>query len=72
MLPQFSLVSQLMPTLKQLENNARDNAEKWKTYEETEDFKKVYVKKTPEQRRSVEENEKIKEKSHDSDLVLGI
>ena len=39
-----------MPELKQLELNAKDNAEQWKTYEETEEFRKVYLRKTPEQR----------------------
>jgi len=28
-----------------LEQNARNNAEAWKSYEETEDFKKVYQRK---------------------------
>ena len=39
LLPLFSIVSQLMPNVKQLEENARRNAENWKTYEETERFK---------------------------------
>ena len=39
-----------MPELKQLELNAKDNAEKWKTYEETDEFRKVYIRKTPEER----------------------
>ena len=39
-----------MPELRQLELNAKENAESWKTYEETAEFRKVYQKKTPEQR----------------------
>ena len=39
-----------MPELKTLEQNAKDNAEAWKTYEETEEFRQVYVRKSPEQR----------------------
>jgi hypothetical protein len=27
-----------------------ENAERWKTFVETDEFRKVYVKKTPEQR----------------------
>ena len=37
-----------MPEMKQLELNAKSNAESWKTYEPTEEFKLVYIKKTPE------------------------
>ena len=40
--PLFSTVSDIVPELKQLELNAKDNAEKYKTYEETEDFRTVY------------------------------
>ena len=40
--PLFSQVSILIPELKQLELNALENSNKWKDYEETEDFKKVY------------------------------
>ena len=42
-----------MPEVKQLEITAKENAERWKTYEETEEFRKVYVKKTPEQRSAI-------------------
>lgn len=48
--PLFSQVSVLIPELKKLELTAQDNAAKWKTFEETEEFKKVYVKKTPAER----------------------
>lgn len=48
--PLFATVSEIMPELKQLELNAKDNSESWKTYEETESFRAVYEKKTPEQR----------------------
>lgn len=46
--PLFATVSELMPELTQLEVNAKNNAEKWKTFEETEEFRRVYRKKTPE------------------------
>ena len=39
-----------MPEVNQLELNAKNNAEQWKVYEETEDFKQVYVRKSAEQR----------------------
>ena len=42
-----------MPELKQLELNAKANAESWKTFEETDEFRKVYQRKTPEQRSAV-------------------
>ena len=45
LMPLFSTISRLMPGVKQLELNAARNAESWKTYEETEEFKKVYLKK---------------------------
>ena len=51
--PLFSIVSEIMPEVKQLEITAKENAERWKTYEETEEFRKVYVKKTPEQRSAI-------------------
>ena len=48
--PLFATVSEVMPEVRQLELNAKDNAEQWKTYEETDDFKEVYKRKTEEQR----------------------
>ena len=39
-----------MPELKQLEINAKENAEKWKAYEETPEFRKVYERKSIEER----------------------
>ena len=48
--PLFAQVSILMPEVAQLEANALENAEKWKIYEETEDFRQVYIKKTEEER----------------------
>ena len=39
-----------MPEVRQLEHNAKDNAEQWKSYVETDDFKTVYQRKTEEQR----------------------
>ena len=50
--PLFSTVSDMVPELKQLELTAKENAEKYKTYEETEDFRTVYQKKSPEQKAS--------------------
>ena len=41
-----------MPELRQLELTAKSNAERWKTYEETDEFRKVYLKKTAEQRQA--------------------
>ena len=46
--PLFSTVSEIFPELKQLEVNAKENAEKWKNLEESEEFKQVYKKKTLE------------------------
>lgn len=48
--PLFSTVSEVMPEVNQLELNAKNNAEQWKVYEETEDFKQVYRRKSKEQR----------------------
>ena len=48
--PLFATVSQVMPELKQLELNAKDNAQKWKEWEESEEVKEVYRRKTPEER----------------------
>lgn len=41
-----------MPEMKQLELNAKENSEKWKNWEETEEFKQVYRRKTPEERQN--------------------
>ena len=46
--PLFSTVSEVMPEVNQLELNAKNNAEQWKVYEETEDFKQVYRRKSKE------------------------
>jgi hypothetical protein len=55
--PLFAIVSEIMPECRQLEINAMENAEKWKTYEETEDFRKVYQKKTSEERNAPAKHE---------------
>ena len=55
--PLFATVSEVMPELKQLEINAKENAEKWKTFEETEEFRAVYIRKTPEQRAAIKNAE---------------
>lgn len=54
-----------MPELKQLELNAKQNAELWKTYEETEEFKAVYQKKTAIQRSAAIEEERKRVESFD-------
>lgn len=36
--------------MKQLELNAKENADLWKNWEETEEFKEVYRRKTPDER----------------------
>ena len=46
--PLYCTVSEVMPELKQLENQAKENCELYKTYEETEDFRTVYQRKSPE------------------------
>ena len=56
-----------MPELKQLEVNAKENAENWKTYEETEEFKTVYKRKSPEQRDALVKEERDREASLDDD-----
>jgi hypothetical protein len=38
-----------MPDVKKLEDNARTNYTKWQENEETEEQKKIYVKRTNEQ-----------------------
>lgn len=43
-------MSEILPELKQLEANAKENAEKWKNYEETEAFREVYKRKSVEVR----------------------
>ena len=48
--PLFATVSQVMPELKQLELNAKENSDKWKNWEESEEFKEVYRRKTIEER----------------------
>jgi len=50
-----------MPELKQLELNAKNNAESWKTYEETDEFRKVYQRKTQEQRKAFVDAENTRE-----------
>jgi len=56
-----------MPECKQLEINAMENAERWKTYEETEEFRKVYEKKTPEQRNAAVKAERDRVNSFEDD-----
>ena len=68
--PLFATVSEIMPELKQLELTAKNNAELWKTYEETEQFRKVYVRKTSAERLAVTEAEKAKELDDDEDCTV--
>ena len=49
-MPLFTTVSQVLPELKQLELNAKENADLWKNWEETEEFKEVYRRKPPDER----------------------
>lgn len=57
----------LIPELKCLELNAMENAQKWKVYEESEDFRTVYVRKTPEQRTKTLNAERKRENSFDDE-----
>ena len=50
-----------MPGVKQLEENARNNLLEWGKFEEDEQFKKVYKKKTEEERNSNETLERERE-----------
>ena len=56
-----------MPELKQLETNAKENAEKWKAFEETEEFKQVYIAKPVEQRNAAAIEERERANSLDDD-----
>ena len=54
-----------MPELKQLELTAKSNAERWKTYEETPEFRKVYQRKTQEERQAVANAENARDLDDD-------
>ena len=56
-----------MPEVKQLEVNAKENAERWKVYEETEEFREVYRKKTPDERNAINVKERGRANSLDDD-----
>ena len=56
-----------MPEVKQLELTAKGNAEHWKTYEETEEFRKVYHRKSQEERQAVAKAENAREENLDDD-----
>ena len=43
-IPLFSQIVQLMPSMKASLEEAKKNCENWKTYQETEEDKKVYTK----------------------------
>ena len=60
-------MSEILPELKQLETNAKENAEKWKSFEETEEFKQVYQAKTIEQRDAAAIEERERANSLDDD-----
>lgn len=55
--PLFATVSEILPELKQLETNALENSDKWKSYEETPEFKSVYQRKTQKERTAVADAE---------------
>ena len=61
-----------MPEVKQLETNAKENAEKWKVNEETEAFREVYRKKTPEERNAhaVKERERVNSLDDDEQCTV--
>ena len=61
------MVSNIIPTCAILEQNAKNNEQKWKTYEETPQFKQVYRKKTPDERKAVVLREKKRSDSLDID-----
>ena len=44
--PLFSTMANLMPQLKHLEKNGKDNAVNWVEYKETEEDKEIYKLKT--------------------------
>ena len=44
--PLFSTMANLMPQLKHLEKNGKDNAVNWVEYKETEEDKEIYKPKT--------------------------
>jgi len=44
-LPLFQTISEIMPEMKQLENNTRDNVKHWAEMEESEEQKKIYLPK---------------------------
>ena len=56
-----------MPEVKQLENQALENAERWKTYEETEEFRQVYVRKSKEQRQENLQREESRQQNLEDD-----
>ena len=41
-IPLFTVISEVTPNMKELENNARSNMVSWENYEETEEQKKIY------------------------------
>lgn len=65
--PLFALVSEIVPELKQLEINAKENAENWKNYEETEAFQEVYKRKSIEQIDAAVKQERERANSLDDD-----
>lgn len=48
-IPLFSTIANLMPQLKHLEKNGKENADNWVNYKETEEDKKIYVPKVPQE-----------------------
>lgn len=48
MIPLFAVVSEVMPTLKQLETNARKNVKNWEDFEESAKQRKIYEPRSPE------------------------
>ena len=48
-MPLFSVISDIFPDLKELEENARKNTKTWADFQETEEQKKIYLPKSKEE-----------------------
>lgn len=50
-IPMFAMVSEVMPTMKELETNARENVKNYEQFKETEEQAKIYAPRTQEETR---------------------
>lgn len=48
-IPTFQVISDVLPAMSQLEQNARENIKKWETFIETEEQAKIYAPRTKEE-----------------------